>query len=78
MIRRRVDSMGRIVIPQEIRDKLGLVHNTYIDINLRGNKIELRKSELSCAVCGSSSEMLDGTQVCRSCAQEIASKLVTE
>ena len=78
MIRRRVDSMGRVVIPQEIREKLGLVHNTYIDINLRGNKIELRKSELSCSICGSSSDMLDDIQVCRSCARDIAAKLAAE
>ena len=75
MISRRVDSMGRVVIPQEMRDKLGISHDTLMDISLKGNKIELKKSELSCAVCGGSSHMLKGASVCRSCAEDIAAKL---
>ncbi len=76
MISRRVDSMGRIVIPQEMRDKLGITHDTLMDINLRGNKIELKKSGLTCAVCGRRGEMLDDTGVCISCAENIAAKFM--
>ncbi len=75
MICRRVDNMGRIVIPQEMRNKLGITHETVIDINLKGNKIELRKSNLSCSVCGDTGDMLGDTGVCVSCAKKIAAKL---
>lgn len=77
MITRRVDSMGRVVIPREMREKLGITHETLMDINLKGSRIELRKSDQSCAICGNSHNMLKDTGVCVNCAHEIAEKLAS-
>lgn len=77
MIARRVDSMGRVVIPREMREKLGITHDTYMDISLNGGHIELRKSGRTCTICGSDHDMLKDTGVCVSCAREIAEKLAS-
>ncbi len=75
MINRRLDKLGRIVIPQEMRTKLHITHNTLIDIELKGDKIILSKSGESCALCGIVGDLVEGTPVCSKCAREIADKL---
>ncbi len=75
MICRHLDAMGRVVIPQEMREKLGITHNTLLDIALKGGKIIISKSGASCAVCGGTGDILEGTKVCTGCAREIAERL---
>ena len=75
MISRRLDKLGRIVLPQEMRSKLKITPNTLVDIDLKGEKIILSKSAESCVLCGETGNLLEGAQVCRKCAEEIASKL---
>lgn len=40
---RRIDDLGRIVIPKEIRKRLNITPNDAIEISLVGNAIQLRK-----------------------------------
>lgn len=75
MISRRLDKLGRVVIPQEMRTKLNVTHNTLLDINLEGDKIIISKSGESCTLCGDTVSLVEGTSVCRRCAEEIAAKL---
>ena len=75
MISRRLDKLGRIVLPQEMRSKLNITPDTLIDIALEGDKIILSKSSESCVICGATHAILEGTQVCHSCAEAIAAKL---
>lgn len=42
-IARRVDQLGRIVLPMEIRKKLKIVEGTLLDLSLEGNVIKLEK-----------------------------------
>ena len=54
MIRRRIDGLGRIVLPKELRDIQNLVEGTHIDIFLEADgSIILRKSVSCCVICGS-------------------------
>ncbi len=75
MISRHLDNMGRVVIPQEMRSKLKLTHRTLLDITLKGDKITITKSGESCLICGSTGNLLEGTQVCMDCAKSIAEKV---
>ncbi len=75
MISRRLDKLGRIVLPQEMRTKLNITHNTLVDIALEGDKIVLSKSGESCILCGNTGGLLEGTRVCRACAEALAEKL---
>jgi AbrB family looped-hinge helix DNA binding protein len=39
----RITSKGQVTIPQQIREKMGLLPNTEIDFSVEGNKVVLRK-----------------------------------
>jgi AbrB family looped-hinge helix DNA binding protein len=39
----RVTSKGQVTIPQEIREKLGLLPNTEVEFEIRGDSVRIRK-----------------------------------
>lgn len=43
-IKRKVDELGRIVIPREVREKLNINSNDEIEIVIDENKIIMKKS----------------------------------
>jgi AbrB family transcriptional regulator, transcriptional pleiotropic regulator of transition state genes len=51
-IERKIDSLGRIVIPAEIRQTLGLSEGDVLDIEVRGGVIVLSPMSEQCALCG--------------------------
>ncbi|HDR5354285.1 TPA: AbrB/MazE/SpoVT family DNA-binding domain-containing protein [Bacillus thuringiensis] len=55
-VARKVDELGRIVIPVELRRNLGIVEGTTLDFHIEGENIVLRKYENSCFVTGEVSE----------------------
>ncbi|HDR8244618.1 AbrB family transcriptional regulator [Bacillus thuringiensis] len=63
-VTRKVDELGRVVIPVELRRTLGIVEGTTLDFHVEGENIVLRKYENSCFVTGevsdSNMELLDG------------------
>ncbi|PGE75615.1 AbrB/MazE/SpoVT family DNA-binding domain-containing protein [Bacillus toyonensis] len=63
-VARKVDELGRVVIPVELRRTLGIAEGTSLDFHVEGENIVLRKHEKSCLVTGkvseSNIELLDG------------------
>ena len=53
-IDRHIDGLGRIVIPAEIRDRLGLSEGARLDIIVRDGAIVLTPMEDRCRECGHS------------------------
>ena len=51
-IDRRVDGLGRVVIPAEIRERLGLVEGSPLDIVVHDGSIVLTPRESRCRECG--------------------------
>lgn len=51
-ISRRIDSVGRIVIPVEIRTRLGIRSGDQIEIFTHNNEIVLRKYDVSIGLSG--------------------------
>ncbi|MGG0723694.1 AbrB/MazE/SpoVT family DNA-binding domain-containing protein [Bacillus mycoides] len=53
-ITRKVDELGRVVIPKELRDTLGIREKTPLEIYVDGEKIILKKYEAggTCAITG--------------------------
>ncbi|PKQ17017.1 MAG: AbrB family transcriptional regulator [Actinobacteria bacterium HGW-Actinobacteria-7] len=71
---RRVDDLGRIVIPMELRRTLGIKVKDPIAIYTEGESIILQKHKDSCAICGDTdTEMTDikGRAVCSSCVSAV-------
>ena len=70
---RRIDSLGRFVLPKELRKSLDIQQNDYLQIFLDGDTIILKKSQLSCLLCGNTDDLADyrDKKICRSCLQDL-------
>lgn len=70
---RRIDSLGRFVLPKELRKSLDINQNDYLQIFLEGDVIVLKKSQMSCVLCGNSDDLSDyrDKKVCRACLAEL-------
>lgn len=70
---RKVDELGRIVLPIELRRNLDIEERDPIEIYLEGDKIILQKYEPACLFCGSSAGLAQyrGKNVCRDCARNL-------
>ncbi|PGB95018.1 AbrB/MazE/SpoVT family DNA-binding domain-containing protein [Bacillus toyonensis] len=55
-VARKVDELGRVVIPVELRRTLGINEGTALGFHVEGENIVLRKQEKSCFVTGEVSE----------------------
>lgn len=69
---RKIDELGRIVIPKEVRDLLGFDSRTLVEIYLTDDgNIGMRKYAFSCFLCGAQTVQLkvhrSGKSVCRNC-----------
>jgi transcriptional pleiotropic regulator of transition state genes len=70
---RRVDSLGRFVLPKELRKSLDIQQNDYLQISLDGDTIVLRKSQENCVICGNTNDLINfhERKVCRDCMEEL-------
>lgn len=75
-ITRRVDELGRIVIPKELRRDLNITTKDYLEIFRDEDSIVLRKYSAGCIFCGNMDDVVEyeGKIICRECARKIASK----
>lgn len=67
---RRVDDLGRIVIPMELRRTLGIKVKDPMAIFVEGDQIILTKHKDACAICGdTAADVVDvkGRPVCADC-----------
>ena len=68
-ITRKVDELGRIVIPIELRRTLGIAEKDGLEIFVDGDQIILRKYEPACIFCGSADSITNfkGKNICADC-----------
>lgn len=73
---RRVDELGRVVIPIEMRNKFGITEKDPMEIYVEGTSIILKKYEPNCIFCNNSKNLVEfeGKQVCSKCVNKIANK----
>ncbi len=71
---RRIDTLGRFVLPKELRKSLDINQNDYLQIFLEGDTIILKKSQLSCVLCGNTDDLVDyhDKKICRNCLNELS------
>jgi AbrB family transcriptional regulator, transcriptional pleiotropic regulator of transition state genes len=71
---RHVDDLGRIVIPIEIRKRLGLGEKDPLEISVREDVILLSKPQSLCVFCGRSARLREhrGRAVCDACIAELS------
>lgn len=73
---RRVDELGRVVIPIELRNKFDINVKDPIEIFVDGQSIVLKKFEQNCIFCNSSKNLLEFNDklICEKCSNKISYK----
>lgn len=74
-IARRVDELGRIVLPIELRRALDISERDALEIYVDGSSIVLRKPDDACVFCSAVRNVTSfrGKCVCRRCLRELLS-----
>ena len=73
---RKVDELGRIVLPIELRRVLDIAERDELEIFMENDKIILQKFEPSCIFCSADQNLISfkGKNVCPNCLKELQSK----
>ena len=71
---RKVDELGRVVLPIELRNKFGIAEKDPIEIYVDGSSIVLRKFEPNCIFCGNTKKLSEykGKLVCEKCLTKLS------
>ena len=70
---RQMDSLGRIVLPIELRRTLDIAQKDSLEIFVEGDRIVLKKYEANCAFCSNTEGLVQfkGRNVCPACLAEL-------
>lgn len=73
---RKVDELGRIVLPIELRRTLDIAEKDALEIYVDGTSIVLKKYQPSCVFCDSSKDVVNFREknICAACIRELGSK----
>ena len=77
---RRIDHLGRIVIPAELRRLLGINEGDYIQFSAEDGRVVIEKLEERCTFCNASSDLTQfrSKLVCSGCRAELAGPATAE
>lgn len=75
---RKVDELGRIVIPIELRRTMGIEEKDALEIYVDNEKIILKKYEPACIFCGNAEDVVNykGKNLCKNCLTEIGKQVI--
>ncbi len=73
---RKIDDLGRIVLPIELRRTLGISDRDSLEIYVDDNNIVLKKYEPACIFCGSTEGIVSykDKAVCTGCVEALKAK----
>jgi transcriptional pleiotropic regulator of transition state genes len=71
---RRIDQLGRVVVPVELRRILGLEDGDLLDIRVEGGRLVLDKIVPACVLCGNADRLRErnGRHVCTECVEALS------
>ena len=74
---RKVDELGRIVLPIELRRTLDIEVKDALEIYVDGAQIILKKYEPACIFCSNAKDIIHfkGKNICRECMGEMSGSL---
>ncbi len=66
---RKIDRLGRIVLPKELRRTMKIDYQDPLEIYVDGDSIILKKYEPACLFCGSANDVVNymDKRVCKEC-----------
>ena len=70
---RQLDSLGRIVLPIELRRSLNINTKDLLEIMVEGRTVVLRKYDPNCAFCGNGGKLVPyrDKMICKRCLEEL-------
>ena len=70
---RKVDDLGRIVLPIELRRTLDIAERDELEIYMENDRIILQKFEPACIFCSSAKDLVSyrGKNVCQECIKKM-------
>jgi transcriptional pleiotropic regulator of transition state genes len=73
---RRVDELGRIVLPVELRRTLDIAVKDALEIYVEGSSVILKKYEPACIFCNSARNIFTHKErnICVTCAKELGER----
>ena len=74
---RKVDELGRVVIPIELRNKFDIKVKDPIEIFVDSNAIVLKKYEPNCIFCGNSKDLVEYNDklICKKCIEKLEKEI---
>jgi transcriptional pleiotropic regulator of transition state genes len=74
---RKIDELGRVVLPKELRNTMNLPEGTPMEIFTEGDTIVLKKYQPGCVFCGGMDSMKEfgGQHICGKCVETIREAL---
>lgn len=71
---RRIDELGRVVLPVELRRSFDLKEHDRVEISAEEDRIVLKKFEPNCTLCGGTRDLREfrGRLLCAKCVREIS------
>ncbi len=66
---RRVDSLGRVVLPADLRHALGIREGDVLDVSVHDGNLVLSRHEPTCVFCGARDDLREhvGRSACPAC-----------
>ncbi|HOV41297.1 MAG: AbrB/MazE/SpoVT family DNA-binding domain-containing protein [Oscillospiraceae bacterium] len=70
---RKIDELGRIVLPIELRRTLDIAERDPVEIYVDQDTIILKKYKTSCVFCGNQENLIDfkGKNICTDCLTQL-------
>ena len=70
---RKVDELGRVVLPIELRRTLDIAEKDALEIYVDGDAVILKKYAPSCVFCGNTKSVTryKDKNICKSCLQDL-------
>ena len=74
---RKVDELGRIVLPIEMRRTLDIADRDSLEIYVDGDSIILKKYRAACVFCGNTKDVVEfeGKSICPDCIARLKAKI---
>jgi transcriptional pleiotropic regulator of transition state genes len=72
---RKIDELGRMVLPSELRRRFAISEGDYLGISVEGQRIILTKVESGCVFCDAAEELTQFRDklVCKGCVEDLLS-----
>lgn len=68
---RAMDELGRIVLPNELRQRLGIATLSKLSIYENNGEIVIKKAAPTCRICGAPMSPDDDYVICASCIRDV-------